>query len=68
MSTITVAVAGMSCSGCASSVRAELAAIGGVRTVDVDLSSGTVTIASDAPVDSADIHAAIEEAGYQLAS
>jgi copper chaperone CopZ len=68
MSTTTITVAGMTCGGCASSVRAELAAIPGVRAVDIDLPHGTVTIDSDAPVDSADIHAAIEEAGYQLAS
>jgi copper chaperone CopZ len=67
MSTTTITVEGMSCGGCANSVRAELTHIPGVVEVDVDISSGTVTIASDAPVDSAAIRAAVEEAGYTLA-
>ncbi|AFM18573.1 copper chaperone [Mycolicibacterium chubuense NBB4] len=68
MSTTTITVAGMSCGGCANSVRAELTHIPGVVDVDVDLSNGTVTIASDAPVDGETLRAAVEEAGYQLAS
>lgn len=68
MSTTTITVAGMTCSGCANSVRAELKAVPGVVDVDIDLSDGTVTINSDASVDDAAIKAAVEEAGYQLAS
>lgn len=67
MSTTTITVEGMSCGGCANSVRAELTDIPGVVEVDVDISDGTVTIASDTPVDSAAIRAAVEEAGYRLA-
>ena len=67
MSTTTITVEGMSCGGCANSVRAELAHIPGVNHVDVDISNGTVTIASDAPVDGDAIRAAVEEAGYTLA-
>jgi copper chaperone CopZ len=67
MSTTTITVEGMSCGGCANSVRAELTHIPGVVEVDVDISNGTVTIASDAPVDDAAIRAAVEEAGYTLA-
>ncbi|MDY6998550.1 MAG: heavy-metal-associated domain-containing protein [Actinomycetota bacterium] len=66
MSTTTVTVAGMSCDGCASAVRAELTTIPGVVDVDVDLSDGTVTIGSDEPVDDATIRAAVEEAGYAI--
>ncbi|MFB1297634.1 heavy-metal-associated domain-containing protein [Mycobacterium sp. pW049] len=65
--TTTITVEGMSCSGCANSVRAELTHIPGVHGVDVDVSSGTVTIASDSPVDDEAIRAAVEEAGYTLA-
>lgn len=65
--TTTITVEGMSCGGCANSVRAELTHIPGVLGVDVDVSSGTVTIASDSPVDDEAIRAAVEEAGYTLA-
>ncbi|MGE2732403.1 heavy-metal-associated domain-containing protein [Mycolicibacterium vaccae] len=68
MTTSTIAVAGMTCGGCANSVRAELKAVPGVVDVDIDLSNGTVTINSDAPLDEAAVKAAVEEAGYQLAS
>ena len=52
MSTTTITVTGMSCGGCASSVRAELTTIPGIVDVDIDLSNGRVTIDSEAPVDS----------------
>lgn len=65
--TTTITVEGMSCGGCANSVRAELTHIPGVLGVDVDVSSGTVTIASDSPVDDEAIRGAVEEAGYTLA-
>ncbi|TRW80925.1 heavy-metal-associated domain-containing protein [Mycolicibacterium sp. 018/SC-01/001] len=68
MSTITIAVDGMTCSGCASSVRAELAHLPGVTGVDIDLAHGTVAISSDRPLDAEAVRAAIDEAGYQLAS
>jgi len=58
---------GMSCGGCASSVREEIGDIRGVSTVDVDLASGTVIITSEGPVDSVAIKTAVEGAGYQLA-
>ena len=38
----------------------------GVRTVDVDLPSGLVTIASDAPLADASVAAAVDEAGYEV--
>ncbi|MDA2894881.1 heavy-metal-associated domain-containing protein [Mycolicibacterium sp. BiH015] len=65
--TTTITVEGMSCGGCANSVRAELTHIPGVLGVDVDVSNGTVTIASESPVDDEAIRAAVEEAGYTLA-
>jgi copper chaperone len=68
MSTTSVTVIGMSCGGCASSVREEIADIHGVSTVDVDPASGTVIITSEGPVDSVALKTAVEEAGYQLAS
>jgi copper chaperone CopZ len=68
MSTTTVTVMGMSCGGCASSVREEIRDIPGVNVVDVELSSGTVLIESDRPVEAVAIKNAVEEAGYRLAS
>ena len=40
----------------------------GVSAVDVDLDSGGLTVSSDAPVDDAAVRAAVEEAGYEVAS
>jgi copper chaperone len=68
MSTTTVTVVGMSCGACASSVREEIGDILGVNTVDVDLSSGMVTIDSVGPIGTVAIKTAVEEAGYQLVS
>jgi copper chaperone len=68
MSTTTVTVMGMSCGGCASSVREEICDIPGVSAVDVELSNGTVLIESDGPVEAVAIKNAVREAGYRLAS
>lgn len=68
MSTTTVTVTGMSCGHCATSVREEITEIPGVRAVDVDLASGSVTIESDSVLEAAAIKTAVEDAGYQLAS
>jgi copper chaperone CopZ len=69
--TSEVLVSGMTCSHCVMSVTEELTAIEGVEGVDVDLNAGgasRVTIRSAAPVDTAAVTAAVEEAGYSLAS
>lgn len=67
MSTVSVTVTGMTCGHCATSVREEVGSIPGVTAVGVDLATGEITVDSDAPVDSAAIKCAVEEAGYQLA-
>lgn len=69
--TSEVLVSGMTCSHCVMSVTEELTAIEGVESVDVDLNAGgasRVTIRSAAPVDIAAVTAAVEEAGYSMAS
>ncbi len=69
--TSEVLVDGMTCSHCASSVSEELGAVDGVESVTVDLNAGgtsRVTIRSTAPVDPAAVKAAVEEAGYALAT
>jgi copper chaperone len=67
MSETTYTVAGMTCGHCVSSVTEEISEISGVTDVAVDLPTGAVTVTSTTPVDDADIRAAVEEAGYQLA-
>lgn len=68
MSQSTYTVSGMTCGHCVSSVTEEVGAIDGVQQVDVELSSGLVTITSDRDVSAEDVRAAVTEAGYQLAS
>jgi copper chaperone len=62
----TFTVDGMTCSHCQRAVTAEIAAVDGVESVDVDLASGTVTVTAARPVDRADVAAAVDEAGYVL--
>ena len=65
----TFGVAGMTCSSCVRHVTGELAALGGVGDVQVDLEVGgvsTVTVHSTAPVDAAEVSAAVAEAGYEV--
>jgi copper chaperone len=49
-------------------VREELCRLDGVADVDVDLASGRVRIRSSAPLDDADVRAAVDEAGYEVGS
>jgi copper ion binding protein len=67
MTTSTYTVTGMTCSHCVASVSEEVRAIDGVTDVAVDLPTGAVTVTSSRPVDDAQVKAAVEEAGYQLA-
>ncbi|BBX29909.1 heavy-metal-associated domain-containing protein [Mycolicibacterium alvei] len=67
MSTQTVTVTGMTCGHCATSVRDEVGGLPGVRAVEVDLSSGLVTIDSDNQLDPSAISDAVAEAGYAVA-
>jgi copper chaperone len=68
MSTNTYTVTGMTCGHCASSVTEEISEIDGVTGVAVDLPTGAVTVSSDRPLDEAHVRAAVEQAGYRLAS
>jgi copper chaperone len=61
-------VTGMTCAHCVSAVTEEVGALEGVSDVQVDLETGQVTVASDRPLDRAAVAAAVDEAGYQLAS
>ena len=68
MATNMYTVTGMTCEHCVGAVRGEVAQIPGVTDVQVDLSSGQVTVTSDAPIDVEAIRASVDEAGYELAS
>ncbi|OZD58216.1 heavy-metal-associated domain-containing protein [Rhodococcus sp. 06-1460-1B] len=64
----TYSVEGMTCAHCAASVKEEVSEVPGVTGVDVDVDTGAVVINSDAELDAAAVDAAIEEAGYRIAS
>ena len=65
-----IAVTGMTCGHCVSSITEELSALDGVQSVNVQLNVGgasTVTVASAAALDPEAVRAAVDEAGYSLA-
>jgi copper chaperone len=67
MTVTRITVSGMTCGHCVSSVTEEVGELAGVELVDVDLETGEVTITSGAPLDAADLEAAVAEAGYAVA-
>ena len=66
--TTAYTVTGMTCEHCVRAVSTEVRQVPGVRDVRVDLATGRVTVASDGPVDDAAVHAAVDEAGYEVES
>lgn len=68
MTTQTYTVTGMTCSHCVQAVSGELGRLDGVRNVQVDLATGAVTVTSEQPLDDAAVRAAVDEAGYEVAS
>ncbi len=68
MTTNTYTVSGMTCGHCVNAVTSEISQVPGVDAVQVDLTSGTVTVTSEAPLDDAAVAAAVEEAGYVVVS
>ena len=71
MTTETYNVTGMTCGHCVTSVEGELRSVPGVTDVDVDLVAGgtsKVTVTSNEPLARDDVAAAVDEAGYALAS
>lgn len=67
MSEATYTVTGMTCEHCVRAVSEEVGRLAGVTDVRVDLGSGAVTVTSTAPLADADVAAAVDEAGYELA-
>ncbi|MFZ4509585.1 MAG: heavy-metal-associated domain-containing protein [Candidatus Nanopelagicales bacterium] len=66
MTTTTYRVTGMTCDHCIRAVTTELVLLPGVRSVDIDLAEGAVTVTSDGPLDQEKVREAIDEAGYAL--
>jgi copper chaperone CopZ len=64
MNEITYSVPGMSCGHCQAAITAEVNAVAGVDSVDVDLETKLVRIAGES-LDDAALVAAIDEAGYE---
>jgi copper chaperone len=66
MAETTYNVTGMTCGHCVAAVRQEVGQLPGVQDVDVDLTTGNVKVISAAPLDPAQVAAAVDEAGYEL--
>jgi copper chaperone len=66
--TTTFTVTGMSCGHCVAAVTEEVSKLDHVNSVAVDLATGAVTIDSDGPIDPVQFAAAVDEAGYEVAT
>lgn len=62
----TYSVPGISCDHCKNAIEGEVSNVAGVDSVNVDVAARTVRVAGDASDD--DIRAAIDEAGYEVAT
>lgn len=67
MTQSTYTVTGMTCGHCVASVTEEVGEIPGVEHVDVVLETGALTVTTSQQLDDAQVRAAVEDAGYQLA-
>ena len=61
-----LSVTGMSCNGCEQNVTSALNNLDGVNRVEADHEADTVEVVADDSVTDDDIHAAIEQAGYEV--
>lgn len=64
--TRTYRVQGMTCEHCVAAVTRELGALDAVTDVQVELTTGEVTVRSGRPLEDAAVAAAVDEAGYEL--
>ena len=65
MKTVRLNVTGMSCEGCANSVRSALSQVEGVHSADVSLDKKTAVLEVEDTVQATDLVGAVEAAGYQ---
>ncbi|MGH3776030.1 MAG: heavy-metal-associated domain-containing protein [Pseudonocardiaceae bacterium] len=59
-------VTGMVCQHCVSAVTEEVGAIAGVSGVQVELATGRLSVTSNVALDDTAVHAAVNEAGYEI--
>lgn len=67
MSELVVSVPGMTCGHCEAAVKGEVGKVAGVTDVAVDLATKLVTITGES-VDRAAVVAAVDEAGFEVAT
>lgn len=63
----TISVTGMTCQNCVRHVSQALSALPGVRSVNVDLSSGAASLEVEGEIPREQLAAALDEEGYELA-
>jgi len=68
METTITGIGGMTCGGCGNNVATALEKVSGVESADVDHAAGTATVSHSAGVQTGDLEAAINIAGYSLPS
>jgi copper chaperone CopZ len=56
----------MHCASCEAAIRQEVVAVGGVEAVEIDLDGKLLTVRGE-ELDDAELRAAIDEAGYDVA-
>ena len=61
-----ITVSGMSCEGCEQNVEGALQDLEGVTQANADHNAGTVEISTENDISDTDIHAAVENAGYNI--
>ena len=66
MTTRTYSVPGISCGHCKAAIEGELAPLDGVESALVDIDAKTVTVMVE--ITEVDVRAAVDEAGYEVAS
>lgn len=65
MKNVTLNITGMSCEGCANSVKSALLQIEGAKKAEVSLADKEAVVAVEESVDATDLIGAVEAAGYQ---
>ena len=66
MTSRTYSVPGISCGHCKAAIEGELAPLDGVESALVDIDAKTVTVMGE--ITEVDVRAAVNEAGYEVAS
>jgi copper chaperone CopZ len=66
MTTRTYSVPGISCGHCKNAIEGELTPLEGVDSAVVDIDAKTVTVVGE--IAEADVQAAVDEAGYEVAT